>query len=241
MTPYSRIVRSNAADAAVFTALAVALNDKAGAACKVETVDTKVMEQFAMTCQQLQVIATELSEAHVQESRYAYANPQLESDLESAVNRLSEVDRERSAWMVVWGAAIYGAVVYFWLQFLGRLYPLARTSLCQLVAKVATNQAVMSPLLNGGFFAFVIWTRTVPKLQMGAEKRSQLIAKYRTDLLETCKRSTLYWSFVQTMNFRFCPPRYGVLLVNLAFVFWTTYLSIVGNRTACDDDGCTVA
>ena len=148
----------------------------------------------------------------------------------------TKFDRERWLWMVAWGATVSGAFVYFWLQFLGRLYPLARTSLSQLVCMVATDMVLETTLLNSGFFAFVIWTRVEPKLRIGRSperrgwKRSQLMDKYRTDLFETIKRATFFWTCVQTLNFRFCPPRYGALLVNVAFVFWTTYLSIVGNR-----------
>ena len=140
-------------------------------------------------------------------------------------------DLERSAWMAVWGAFVSGVVIFFWLQWLGSLFPHARTSLAQLAAKVFVNQLVMSPGLNGGFFAFVIWTRTAPRLVMTAPKWRQLISKYRADLLPTCIRSCAFWSVVQTINFRALPPHLGVLFTNAAFVVWTTYLSLVGNRS----------
>ena len=141
-------------------------------------------------------------------------------------------DFERSAWMSVWGAIMSGAVIFYWLRFLTWLCPLARTSLSQLGLKVFVNQLVMSPGLNGGFFAFVVWTRTAPRLAFNVAKRQQLMAKYRADLLTTCLRSCYFWSVVQTVNFRVLPPQYGVLFTNAAFVLWTTYLSLVGNRPA---------
>ena len=110
------------------------------------------------------------------------------------------------------------------------LFPHARTSATQLVGKVFINQLVMSPGLNGAFFAFVIWTRTAPKLAMNAAKQQLLRDKYRADLLPTIVRSCLYWSVVQATNFRFLPQQYGVVWTNGAFVIWTTFLCLVGNR-----------
>lgn len=141
-------------------------------------------------------------------------------------------DFERSGWMSVWGALMSGVVIFYWLAYLAHLFPNARTSVAQLVGKVAVNQIVMSPGLNGGFFAFVIWTRSAPRLRMTAEKRQALVNKYRSDLLDTCLRSCVFWSIVQSINFTLLPPKFAVLFVNLAFVIWTTYLSFVGNRAA---------
>ena len=139
-------------------------------------------------------------------------------------------DFERSAWMAVWGALASGVLIFYWLRFLAMLFPQARTSAAQLVGKVFVNQLVMSPGLNGGFFAFVIWTRTAPRLVMTAAKRRLLVDKYRADLVATCARSCAFWSIVQAINFRYLPLQYSVLFTNAAFVIWTTYLSLVGNR-----------
>ena len=139
-------------------------------------------------------------------------------------------DFERTAWMSVWGAAVSGGVIFFWLRLLATLFPSARTSTAQLISKVFVNQLVMSPGLNGGFFAFVVWTRTAPRMRMDASKWSQLVDKYRRDLLPTIMRSCLFWSAVQSVNFTIIPPQFGVLWTNAAFVLWTTYLSFVANR-----------
>ena len=139
-------------------------------------------------------------------------------------------DFERSAWMAVWGAVMSGALIFYWLRFLSLLFPHARTSAAQLVGKVFVNQLVMSPGLNGAFFAFVIWTRTAPKLAMDAAKRRLLRDKFRADLLSTIARSCVFWSVVQTTNFRFLPQQYAVVWTNGAFVIWTTFLSLIGNR-----------
>ena len=98
-----------------------------------------------------------------------------DSIAQSAVSpRAPSWDFERSAWMSVWGAVMSGAIIYYWLKLLGALFPSARTSLAHLVGKVFVNQLVMSPVLNGGFFAFVIWTRTAPRLRLTAVKRQRI-------------------------------------------------------------------
>ena len=155
-----------------------------------------------------------------------------EGDAATSSSTRTPWDWERSAWMLVWGASVSGAIIFYWLRFLGALFPGARSSVAQLVGKIFVNQCVMAPGLNGGFFAFVIWTRTAPRLLMTALKRQRLMDKYRADLLKTCVRSTYFWSCAQAVNFRLVPTRYGVLWVNACFVVWTTYLSLVGNRAA---------
>ena len=154
----------------------------------------------------------------------------------AAEARASPFDLERSAWMAVWGALVSGVTIFYWLRWLGVLFPQAKTSAVQLLGKVFVNQIVMSPSLNAGFFAFVIWTRTPPRLAITARKGQALLAKYRVDLLPTCLRSCLFWSVVQTINFSLLPARFGVLFTNAAFVLWTTYLSLISNRAAAQKD-----
>ena len=63
-----------------------------------------------------------------------------------------------------------------------------------------------------------------------AAKRRLLRDKYRADLLSTIARSCVFWSVVQATNFRFLPQQYGVVWTNGAFVIWTTFLCLIGNR-----------
>jgi hypothetical protein len=120
----------------------------------------------------------------------------------------------------------------FWYRLLARLYPNARSSIAQLVAKVATNQIFMSPGINGGFFAFVVLTRSAPVARMTPQKWAELKNKWAVDLLPTCIRSTAFWSCVQTLNFRVLPESATVLSTNFFFLIWSTYLSYVANRAA---------
>lgn len=141
-------------------------------------------------------------------------------------------DVTRSSWILVWGSIVTGYLLSFWFAFLGWLYPDARTSWMQLVAKVCTNQLFLSPTINGGFFAFVVLTRMKPIGRFNTEKWNSLKQKLKLDLLPTCLKSTAYWSIVQTLNFRVFPDSVTVLSSNVFFLFWTVYLSIIGNRSS---------
>ena len=150
--------------------------------------------------------------------------------LKDTTDRPATWDVARSAWIFVWGAAVSGYVFYHWFGLLATLYPDARTSLRQLLLKVFTNQLVLSPCSNAGFFAFVILTRMRPYARMSAPKWAALRQKLRADLGATILRSNYYWTCVQLFNFRVLPARYTVLSTNLFFLLWTVYLCIVGNR-----------
>ena len=139
-------------------------------------------------------------------------------------------DAERTAWMSVWGWLVSGVVFYVWLQLLNSMFPRAATSVLQLVGKVSFNQLVMSPMLNGGFFTFVIVTRVQPRGRMPAAKREMLRDKLARDLLPTIARSCTFWGVVQSVNFRFVPLRLQVLFSSSAYLVWQTYVSWVANR-----------
>ena len=92
-------------------------------------------------------------------------------------------DYQRSAWIIVWGTIVSGFAMSHWFKLLARLFPDARTSLPVFALKLATNQLVLSPGLNGCFFAFVIFTRQPPIARMTRDKLARLNSKLRTDLL----------------------------------------------------------
>ena len=43
-------------------------------------------------------------------------------------------------------------------------------------------------------------------------------------------QGNLYWSCVQTLNFKVLPASLTVLSTNVFFLIWTAYLCIVANR-----------
>ena len=138
-------------------------------------------------------------------------------------------DYPRTAWIALWGSVVSGAMLQQWFVLLRYLFPLYKTSNWQLAGKVFVNQLVMSPGLNAGFFAFVILTRDPPILRFNADKRKAYGKKLRADLPATCLRSCVYWSIVQTFNFRLLPPKYTVIATSAAYLVWTVYLSLIAN------------
>ena len=68
-----------------------------------------------------------------------------------------------------------------------------------------------------------------PILRFNADKRKAYGKKLRADLPATCLRSCVYWSIVQTFNFRLLPPKYTVIATSAAYLVWTVYLSLVAN------------
>ena len=139
-------------------------------------------------------------------------------------------DAERTAWMAVWGAVVSGLALGRWFAFLAWLFPRAATDVSQLAGKVFVNQLVLSPGINGAFFAWVIFTRDAPTCRMPPAKREALARKLRDDLPPTMLRSCCFWIVVQTANFRCVPPSWTVVFSNVAFVVWNSYLSLVGHR-----------
>ena len=139
-------------------------------------------------------------------------------------------DFARTFWMVPWGALVSGYAMVKWFTFLGGLFPDAATSAIELVKKVFVNQMVLSPGINAGFFAFVILTQVPPIARMSGANWSELKAKLKKDLWPTFMQGNLYWSCVQTLNFKVLPASLTVLSTNVAFLIWTAYLCIVANR-----------
>jgi hypothetical protein len=130
--------------------------------------------------------------------------------------------------MFIYGGSVLGWLFSLWLSFLNNLIPREEITLPKVLLKVFINQLIMSPFLNSLFFGYVILTRdfknTIPqKIELYKRKLSK-------DLLPTIKRSCVYWSLVHIYNFLILPDKYQLLHTNAAFVFWTTYISIIGFR-----------
>lgn len=140
----------------------------------------------------------------------------------------------RSLCMSVYGAGIYGVLIIYWFRWLNHVVPQEGITPLLAVKKVVINQAVMSPLLNSLFFAWVSYTRDLSRSWNLTERTEQLKRKLAQDLLPTIKKSWGYWGVAQFVNFwwisRLWGKEYQLLYVNLSFVLWTTYLAYVGYR-----------
>ena len=131
--------------------------------------------------------------------------------------------------MFAWGVVMTGLVVTLWFRFLSQVFPGAtRAAPATLVAKVAVNQAVMSPFLNTLFFGWVILTRDRPN------SSAVLLARWRTklaaDLRPTILRSLVFWSSLNFCIFGCLPLAWHVFATSIGFFVWTSYVSFVGFR-----------
>ena len=132
-------------------------------------------------------------------------------------------------WAFVWGA-LCSLLLTPWYSALAYWFPLARTSIVQLLGKLMTNQALLAPGLNTLFFCYVIVTQVSPPLRMNASKRSQLASKLRLELPQVIMRSAAYWTVMQSINFRLLPPQFAVLWTMCCSILWSTYLAWVAHR-----------
>ena len=96
--------------------------------------------------------------------------------------------------------------------------------------KITVNQLVLSPLSNGGFFAFVIFTRMRPIAWMTGAKWAALKAKLAQDLFPTFMRGNVYWSCVQAFNFKVLPASAVVVSTNFFVLIWTAYICVVASK-----------
>lgn len=140
-------------------------------------------------------------------------------------------DTRRAFWMVPYGAVVSGYGMSLWFGYLATCFPTAHVNWLELVKKLCVNQLVLSPMLSAFFFLFVICTRSRPIGRMTVPKWKAFQHKITTDLWPTLVRGNIYWPIVQTLNFRFIPAHLTVLWTNICFVFWTTYICFIGNRT----------
>ena len=133
----------------------------------------------------------------------------------------------RSAAMASWGFLMTGFVVMHWFRFMNHLFPFQTLTPAKLLAKVATNQAVCSPVLNALFFGWVILTR---ESSSADAKLDRWRAKLSADLAPTIARSLVFWSTTNLGIFWFLQPSWHVCGTSVAFFVWTTYVSLVGYR-----------
>ncbi len=135
----------------------------------------------------------------------------------------------RSTTMFIYGFIISGGLVSKWFRFLNALFPTsARGPPLRVGQKLFVNQVVMSPILNGLFFSWVVMTRNLSETFQ--KRLTDLRTKLATDLVPTMARSCLYWGIMNTANFTVVPISYQLLYTQVGFLLWTSYLSFVGYR-----------
>ncbi|EXJ87991.1 hypothetical protein A1O1_04918 [Capronia coronata CBS 617.96] len=116
------------------------------------------------------------------------------------------------------GAAIPG---YKWFLFLGRNFNYS-SKLASICAKVAVNQALLTPVLNTYFFGM--------QALLSGEPPSGIIARVKAAVPVSVVNSLKLWPAVTAFSFWFIMPQYRFMFSGIFAVAWQAYLSFL-NRT----------
>jgi len=115
----------------------------------------------------------------------------------------------------IYGGLCHAPLVYNWLRLAARLFP--KDTMGHLAAKVFMDQTCFAPV---GLSCFYVGLSALEG------KNSEGIYKeWREKFPNTWAISVFIWPFLQTVNFKFVPPRWRAIYVGTFSFFWTTGLS----------------
>jgi len=115
----------------------------------------------------------------------------------------------------IYGGLCHAPLVYNWLRLAARLFP--KDTMGHLAAKVLMDQTCFAPV---GLSCFYVGLSALEG------KNSEGIYKeWREKFPNTWAISVFIWPFLQTVNFKFVPPRWRAIYVGTFSFFWTTGLS----------------
>eukprot|EP00741_Cyanophora_paradoxa_P024976 tig00000334_g24109.t1 len=139
-------------------------------------------------------------------------------------------DPRRVAKLFAWGFCFNGPVGHFFYGYLDRRFPTSG-GWGNVARKVCINSALLSPVIN---FLFLSFVRAVDVALEGDAGRipEEVKAKLEAEWLPSYLNSLCFWPAVHAVNFGFLPAEYRMLVLSVASVFWTAYLSFVGHRAA---------
>jgi protein Mpv17 len=150
-------------------------------------------------------------------SLYRSSNP-------SGVGRRSH-SWNRSRQSTLTGLVWSGPVAHYWYQSLEVLVKsvlrLPSNPVLQLVARIALDALLFSPVTIAGFFV-------VATLVQGGTV-DEIATKLRTRWRRALVAAWSFWPVVNVANFGMVPLQYRVLYSNVMSLLWTGYLSYVNN------------
>merc|ERR1711907_311735 len=92
---------------------------------------------------------------------------------------------------------------------------------------MAVDQALAAPLITTGFL--VIFTK------MNGMSHTETIDTIKNEFWGIQSKAWPFWISVQAINFKFMPLAYRVLFIQVASIFWNTYLSWKASLAVKDD------
>ncbi|KAH8153366.1 uncharacterized protein LAJ45_02178 [Morchella importuna] len=132
---------------------------------------------------------------------------------------LDNHDMMRTARMGGYGGIIFGPMVVHWYRFLERSIKFPGKPNAEIVARVACDQLIFTPLNMLFFFS------TLSVLE-GGSPAEKLDANYWTGL----KTNWMVWPAVQLVNFKLVPLNHRLLVVNVISLGWNSYLSFLNQQ-----------
>jgi len=127
-------------------------------------------------------------------------------------------DSYRTRSFALIGIIFFGPAVTRWYKFLDKLVPyLGVAKPVQGVAKVCFDQGFFAP------FALFMFIGLSGSLK--GQTFATISLDYSRDYKEILLNNYKFWPFVQIFNFYIIPLQHRLMFVNVAAIFWNTYLS----------------
>ena len=132
-------------------------------------------------------------------------------------------DRHRTGKMMLYGLLLTGPVCSVWYPFIARFaartFPTSRKFAIGL--QMAMDQLLFEPPMLALFFAFNAWEPSRPWAATFRHKMDDnFVTTYMADMA--------YWPGVMGCTFAFVSPTRQTMVVQVANLFWTVFLSTIG-------------
>ena len=150
------------------------------------------------------------------------------------------LELERTMRSLVWAAvAVYGN--HYWYDFLNSyIRGTHNLAIAKKVSmdQVSTSRAAQKHRALAAFVRGLVQVMWAPLMVVGffvvqgVLKHGSLLLSLQEaqkNFVATITVNWIYWSIMQTVNFKLVPEELNVLFINIAGIFWTIYLSFIAN------------
>jgi len=125
----------------------------------------------------------------------------------------------------IYGGLCHAPLVYNWLKLAARLFP--KDTVSHLAAKVFMDQTCFAPVGLSMFYVGL-------SILEGKDKDG-VYMEWREKFPNTWAISVFVWPFLQTVNFKYVPPRLRPIYVGFFSFFWTTGLAALKHKDTGPD------
>ncbi|CAH0483081.1 unnamed protein product [Peronospora belbahrii] len=128
----------------------------------------------------------------------------------------------RTLRMVVWGGLFTAPIMHTWFHIIDKAIP--GSGKLVVAKKVVADMVIMAPIMTLGFY-IVIKT-------MEGKQLSDAVELATAKLQPTLAMNYKVWPAANVMVFTLVPFHYRTPFVNFVSLGWSTYLSIMANKTS---------